>query len=378
VQLKFKRNGKRAAIGGVVAVLLGATAAFAWFTTTGSGTGSAQTARLTQNLQIQQIGAGYSSLISSHSPDPYIQDQCFACASITKLGDNITLANAGYQQLVSVEVAFRNWNATQVTGVPITLSINNGVGGPVTDTETPTIPAAIVAGVNPSLADVVFNFQSQGAYVAQSFIYSISFDASGVASGLNVALSSSYNNDSVGSETVPGTLWVQTTAGAGIAGDFPACTNNPPTTAYVAMVTNCGPASANTGAYGTTAQVQQGNADVPAVQVNVVGGVVPTLFPGGPAQPVDFAITNPNGSDVHVGQVTTAINSLSGTGSDGSIEACSTSMYSLNNATVSVGTVPTGTTIFSSTGTSISMTDDGNNQNNCQGATVNLKFSSTS
>lgn len=66
----------RVAIMTVAAVVLGAGIAFAYFTATGSGTGSAQTGSAS-NLTIQQIGAGYDSLIGG-SGDPYIQDQCFS------------------------------------------------------------------------------------------------------------------------------------------------------------------------------------------------------------------------------------------------------------------------------------------------------------
>jgi hypothetical protein len=363
-------KGKKRAVGlGVIAVLLGAVAAFAYFTSLGSGTGSAKTGSAV-NLQISQVGAGYDSLVAGS--DPYIQDQCFQCAQITEFGNDITLANAGDQQLVNVVVAFRNWGAA-FSGVPITLSINNTVAGPISDTETPSFAAASGPDT-PSLTNVTFNFAAQGAFVQQEFVYGISFDASGAAGGLNVALSNSANDLSVGTDTHSGTVWVDTTAGSGIAGDFPSCTT--PGVGFAQVNTACGDASlTNPGAYGTSAQVAAGNADIPAVEVNVVGGIVTGLTPGGPSEPVDYAITNPGASPEHVNQVTTTFNSVT-TNTIPGLESCATSMYSITNGPAINANVPPGTTVYSPSGTTILMKDDSNNQDNCEGATVSLSFTS--
>ena len=105
---------------GVLAVAAAAAVGgYAYFTGSGTGTGSAQTAT-PASLTITQIGAGYDSLIPS---DGYHQDQCFACASITEFGNDITLAKPGLQRLMSVVVAFRNWGPA-FNDVPITLSIS--------------------------------------------------------------------------------------------------------------------------------------------------------------------------------------------------------------------------------------------------------------
>jgi hypothetical protein len=369
----IKSKKGMALLAAVAIVAIAAVGAYAYFTSTGTGTGAAQTAGSPAGLTITQVGAGYDSLIPNGS---YHQDQTYAGAGVTRFGNDITLANSGSQRLVSVAVAFRNWGGA-ITNLPITLSIDSGVGGPLSDTENFSFPAAIILNAHPSTTTVTFNFNSQGAFVHQQFVYGISFDASGTASGLNVALSSSANNLSVGTDTNPGQVWLSTTQ-ASLGNDFPTCSTPVSTGVFESVTTNCGPTNANnTGAYGNPAQVAAGNADIPAVEVNVVGGVIAALTPGGPALPVDFAITNPGSSSVHVSTVATAASSLAGAGTDNTIEACSTSMYPIAGSPAAINAnVAPGTTVFTPSGTSISMTDDGNIQNNCENATVNLTFSS--
>jgi hypothetical protein len=373
--MKLIKSKKGMALLAVVAIVaIAAVGAYAYFTSTGTGTGAAQTAGSPAGLKITQVGAGYDSLIPNAS---YHQDQTYAGAGVTKFGNDITLANPGSQRLVSVAVAFRNWGGA-ITNLPITLSIDSGTSGPLSDTENFSFPAAITLNSHPSTTTVTFNFNSQGAFVHQQFVYGISFAASGDAAGLNVALSSSANNLSVGTDTNPGHVWLSTTNG-GLGNDFPACTTTPPVTTGVfeSVNTDCGTDNVNNpGAYGTPAQVTAGNADIPAVEVNVVGGVIAALTPGGPSLPVDFAITNPGSSSVRVSTVSTVASSLSGAGTASS-EACDTSMYPIAGSPLTINAnVAPGTTVFAPSGTSISMTDDGHNQNNCENATVNLTFSS--
>lgn len=133
--MKRHLTKRRAVVLTIAASVLAATAAFVYFTTLGSGTGSAQTGSVA-GLTITQVGAGYDSLVTTNDPNTeYIQDQCFDCAEISQFGNSIHLANSGLQRLVSAVVAFRNWGDS-VT-VPITLSIN---GGPSSTTNF-TIPA---------------------------------------------------------------------------------------------------------------------------------------------------------------------------------------------------------------------------------------------
>lgn len=359
---------------------LGGTA-FAYFTSTGSGTGSAKTGNATRTLTISQIGAGYDSLIPNNT---YQQDQCFECVSITEFGNDITLANPGAQELVNVVVAMRNWGGA-ITDLPMTLSISSGVGGPISDTQDFSFPAAIASGVDPSTTNITFDFSSQGAFVEQEFYYGITFDPTfddNAASSLNVALSSSALNLSVGTDTDPGTVYVDSPGNTGLENDAPSCLPLPGAGVFGPVITDCATqASGNPGAYGTPDEVAAGNADIPAVEVNVVGGVTPSLYPGGPAQPISYAVTNPNSATVHLDTITTSIASVTSGTIPSPVEACSTSMYQINNPTATANEdLPPGTTFFLATGTSIQMLNDGNNQDNCEGSNgggvVTLDFSS--
>lgn len=357
----FSKKKGIALLAALVVAAVAAVAAWAYFTGSGTGTGSAATGTAA-NLTISQIGAGYDSLIPSTA---YHQDQCFQCAQISEFGNEIKLDNPGQQRLTSAVVAFRNWGAG-LSDVPITLSI---VGGP-SSTVTPVIVGAQPSG-RPTVTNVTFPFNN---LVSRELLYKISFDSSGEAGGLNVALSSSANNLSLGTDSAPGHVWVNTTAGPGIAGDFPSCTT--PGSGFAEVQTNCGPeAAGNPGAYGTNGQVAAGNADIPAVEFNVVGGVAPALYPGGPSQPIDFAITNPGSSSVFVSHV-----AIDATGNSNSGTGCDTNWYSVAPGSPGVAlnaTIPTGTSFYSPSGATISMTESNTNQDACQGARVNLGFTAS-
>lgn len=50
-------------------------------------------------------------------------------------------------------------------------------------------------------------------------------------------------------------------------------------------------------------------------------------------------------------------------------------MYPITQPSAINASIPTGTTFYTPSGASISMNNDGNIQDNCEGATVNLSFS---
>jgi len=378
--MKRFMSKKLLVVGVAVAVLLGVGgAAFAYFTTTGSGNGTAGVANV-KAVTISQIGAGYDSLIAG-SGDPYIQDQCFNCSGPTDLGNDITLANTGSQQLVSVVVAMRNWNAA-VTNLPITLTLYNPAVSPEVagnviasdTTQTFSFAAAIVANADPSVTNITFDFP-QGTFVPQEFVYDIAYGSGGPS--LNVALSSSANDITVGTDTTPGSIWMNDTHGNN--NDFPACVTGLPTTGFVQIYTNCGPYNpANPGAYGTAAEVAAGSADIPAVEFNVVGGATASLWPG-ETQNVDFAITNPNPGSVYLSTVTIALKT---SGPDvanqysSDITGCLSTWFTVNGTPVPLtGYVAPGVTYFTGLA-SITMSNPLVDQSKCEGATIGLTFTS--
>jgi hypothetical protein len=89
---------------------------------------------------------------------------------------------------------------------------------------------------------------------------------------------------------------------------------------------------------------------------------VPGLLPGGPAGTIDLTIKNTGSGSEEVGTVTGTVTAVT-TGSLSS-EACSTDFYTVASAPVNVDLAAGASTSVSTT---VSMADDGNNQNNCQG-----------
>ena len=401
----FGSRKRVVALATAASVLAIGTAAFAWFSSVGAGTGSGQTGTAA-SLTISQIGAGYDSLIPANT---YPQDQCFACGGPQEFGNEITLSPNNATELISVVVAIDNWGASE-TNVPVTISIPGQYtpgGATLTATnETNFLPAAINSDT-PTETNVTVNFAPQNAYVYPTLVYGITFNTAAdeapvaAADSLNVGLASSATDLSVGKDTAPGTVWMDDTNGNN--NDFPSCTTisptadgaaqtdggDPlPTSGFEQVTTNCGPSNpANPGAYGTQAEVDAGSADIPAVEFNVTGGSAAVLYPGGPSEPVDFAITNPGNTGVHVNTVTTNIASVTSNDISGD-EVCAIGMYGLSTngtqpsspaqtvADTLNATVPPGTTVFSPSGTTIYMHDDGMNQDNCENAVVGLSFSS--
>lgn len=383
--MRFLKTHKKLAVSSIalVVALMTGGAAYAYFTSLGSGAGAAGTASAT-NVSITQIGAGYDSLVPSGS---YTQDQCFDCNGPNELGNDITLNTPNASQLVNVVVAIDNWGAA-VGSVPMTLTINNTVDGPISDTQAFNFPAAINTEV-PSVTDVTFDFSSQGAFVDSEFVYGITFNTTAgaapvpAADSLNVALSSSAENLSTGTDTTPGSVWLLDTYGNN--NDFPACTPSTPLSdgIFNVVATNCGPYNpANPGAYGNETVTD----DIPAVEVNIVGGQIEGLYPGDSAQPIEYAISNPGSTAVEV-QTVSAVVDHDGSGNVetpalAAVPGCLASWYPINNSPQSLDTsIPPGTTIFTTTSAiasdlSIQMSDPAVSQDDCEGVNVGLAFSS--
>ena len=374
--MKFLRNHKKTVVASLAlaVALLGGGVAYAFFTSSGAGTGSANTGT-GSTVSISQVGAGYNSLIPSMT---YSQDQCMqGCTGPSELGDSISLANTGDQQLTSVVLAVRNWGPA-ITAASLTVNINNTVAGPVSYTQTFNIPAAATVNADPTTTNLTFNLASEGIFVQDSFIYGFTLndplgapptDPAGEQS-LNIALASSATNLSVGTDNAPGNIWLADSNGPN--NDFPTCDDSSfPTSSFVELDSSCGPSNLqNPGAYGPVGPASD---DIPAVEFNVVGGTTLPLYPGGPSQPVDYAITNSGSSSVYVQTVVTSVTGVSSL--SGPSETCEPTMYVIGNPTVDIdANIAPGTTVYSPSGSSISMTDDHNNQDNCEGQVVRLGF----
>lgn len=370
--MRFIRSHRKLAVSSLalVVALMAGGVAYAFFLPTGSGSGSALTGNAPA-VTISQVGAGYDSLAAT-----YHQDQCFECASLTEFGNEINLA-PGSGQLGNVVVAFRSY-AGGTSSEPITLtlynpgatpgSVGSEIGGVASVTTDPVIPA----GNGSTVFYATFDFSAMDLTLSGPVVYGISFtDEPGVT--INVALSNSVSNLTAGSDVYPGYVFVdgtQTNA-LSVSTDAGSCATS---TAGVFMATdiNCATPADNYGAYGPGSNPN--NADIPAVEFNVVGGSSAPLYPGGPAQAVDFAITNPGPSPAYITTVTTSLVSV-GAGSDANIAPCVIGEYYLTNAVNTLDvSVPTGTTFFSPSGTTISMTNENYNQDNCQGQAVTLGF----
>ncbi len=111
---------------------------------------------------------------------------------------------------------------------------------------------------------------------------------------------------------------------------------------------------------------------VTITQTNTVSGLVPN----GSAQTINYTVHNPSSGSEYVNQVTVSVASISGAGnaSGTGIDACTPALFHVTQGSAIATDIAGG---GNATGTAtISLPDDGNNQNNCENATVNLSFSS--
>jgi hypothetical protein len=147
----------------------------------------------------------------------------------------------------------------------------------------------------------------------------------------------------------------------------------------------------NPGAYGNVFPTD----DIPAVEVNVVGGDLQTLYPGDSPVPLQYAITNPGPSPVTVISVTASVDSSGGNVENASaalapVSGCLANWYQVNNSPQTLNgvtgiSIPPGTTLFTTSPEYISTlsvqmlegTDNvPTNQVDCEGVNVGLTFSS--
>jgi len=416
-------------VGVAVALVIGVGgAAFAYFTTHGSGTGSA-TVGTPANLNITQLGMPiYDSMVSpmpaSSPSEAFSQlNTSFGPAAI---GDAVTLAPTS-ASLNNVVVVLDNWacelgngNALPCTTAdttgpnstyPATLTLdiyNPGattgtVGSLITsDQQTfniPYRPSADPAACGTGSSEwydsatnqchygqtnaITFNdFSPAGKVLPSSVVYGISYTPnsqliSDPSNYLNVAFSTEPTDVTVGSDTDPGNLYMYLlTDGSGAAAAGPSgqisCT--PAVSGFVeystAAIGGCGAGSTY---------------NIPAVEFNVSG--TGDLYPGGPAQPINFSVTNPGSIPVTLNAVTIAVaadpvsnlvEAVPGyTTSD--IAGCYASWFTINPTSPIInGSVAAGQTwVDSPSGASISMANTTTDQDGCEGANIGLTFTAS-
>jgi hypothetical protein len=103
------------------------------------------------------------------------------------------------------------------------------------------------------------------------------------------------------------------------------------------------------------------------------------MAPGVAAAPVTFTVTNNGSTSAYVNTVTISLDSITNGDSDTSLPACTTADYTLSNATQSVATelAPGASVDVTGSTATLGFNDSASaNQDNCQGATVNLAYAS--
>jgi hypothetical protein len=403
--MKRFMNKKLLVVGVAVALVLGiGGGAFAYFTSQGAGTGSAQVGT-TSPFLINQLGTTvYNSTIGL--PD-YQWSQAFNGPQITQFGNKVTLA-ASSAPLNNVTVAMTmcdggcgGVNASVIPSytTPVTVNIysvaaGGGLGTLLTsDTKTVTVPAVPV-----NTAAVPFNvgfndFTPAGVVLPSSIIYGITLDQlvtdgttgndSNPVGSLNVNLSTESTDVSVGADTDPGNIFVssaQADSGSALASNLGDCPGAPSgvLTAFQEVPVDCTAGYSLNPSGGLPSLI-------PAVQINVSG--LGDLYPGGPALPINFSVYNPGSSSAALNTVTIKVaydpsGNIEQVAGDPStaLDGCLASWFTVSPATLTInGSLSPGQTWDDSpSGATISMPSDSvDNQDICEGATVGLLFTSS-
>jgi hypothetical protein len=410
--MKLFKAHRKAAVAGlafVVAVMAGGVA-FAFWTSPGSGSGAAQTGSTTP-LLIDQLGG--TPMYNSTTDGSYYQwSYSFnGGTGANELGNKITLAGGG-GPVSDVVVAMANFNPTSGS-LPLTLNLYNpgSYGGPGSApgslidsvTQSFAIPNAPSGGYGGTYCtsvrvsdpnsdcginnfNITFNLSSLNITLPSTIVYGIEFPnpQPDFASGVNVQLSYEPTNISVGLDADPGYLFVSTANGendstGGSSGEI-TCDNVSATFGeYPTAVgaDGCGETTSSTAPYPPVALV-------PAVEFD--SSTMSDLYPGGPAQPVSFSITNPGTIPETVNSVTISV-----TGTSDNTD-CNTTNFAMLNGDDSSGTaastvytagfplsIPAGGTVNltpATTGAYLYMQNLDVNQDGCQNTTVDLGFSS--
>jgi hypothetical protein len=413
----------------LVVALMAGGAAFAYFDTTGTGTGNA-TVGSGSTVQITQLDSStqtvYDSVLTPPTPDYW--GLAFDATSTTDLGNKVNLdsASTSLENFVveldsqACESGTNTTSCTTTPGAtftssPITVTIYNTSGVELaSDSQTFSIPyrpsAAAVAypseckvgtynwsgyentggeWYDPATNNCYYGIQytatfnsftfSGSSVLPSTIIYGVSFDGTANAgmNSLNLEESNESTDISVGSDADPGNLYVSALATNGAGGSTGEVTCSTITSGFNEYSTAAGGAGGDS----CGAQVPQGfgstfvTADIPQVEINTLA---PTgyidLTPGGPAQTVDFSIYNNGTSPAYIQNVTFAISP----GSVAGLEAasCEPSWFNLIQPTTPLDvTIPAGSTVdYQPSGASISLINEPYSQDGCENLSIPLTF----
>jgi len=399
----FKSHRKLSVTGlALVVAIFAGGAAYAFFSSPGSGTGSAQAASTTPVL-ISQLGSPmYNSTVAN--PADYNYSQCFYCVGMGEFGNRINLAGnygaGGTGPLTNVTLAMANFNTTSGP-MTMTLKIFNAGSGNTpgsligSKTQTFFIPATSTGYIQQSndfpygidMFNITFNFTSQNLMLPGSIVYELQYKdpQNPITAGVNVQLSNETTQVSTGSSVDPGHLFLAlastangdgyTAGGQDVAPGEVTCSTG--STSFLEYSTAaCLP---STNGYGTPAYV-------PAIEFDS-SSVSDLQYPGNTPVPVNFSLTNNGSVPETVNTVTIAVANdsnvvesiPSNTGSD--VAGCYASWFDVNGnpsqATVTVNqTIPAGHSVNVIGQAYLSMPQSPSNQNACQGASIGLSFTS--
>lgn len=417
----FKTHRKMTVAGVALTVaIFGGGAAFAFYTTSGSGNGSA-TAANGASIKIEPLTTSAAAYDSLYSPLPAsVVSQSFEATATSDLGNQIHLAGGGGQTLSTVVVTMDSWacqygdwngnsgpcatTAGATFNAPITLNVynvggGNAVGSLITsDTQTfaapyrPSASGGSCSGQEWLASDgchngfafnITFN-NFNAAVLPANVIYGITYSTTpsgnpidnggpsgnNPAASLNVGLTNEPSQPTVGTDPLIGTgsdyLGIGTADGnSGYASGGEWCDGAvvPAPFRY-----DAGPCTgANSLNFGRSA-----TAFIPAVEFNMQSAGTIGLYPGGPAQNVDFSITNFSSTPAYVQTVTFGItpNTLPA--------GCNASWFVLAQPTTANGyTIPANSTVdFTNSGGSILLYNEALSQDACKGVAIPLTFTS--
>lgn len=420
--MEFRHKKRRmAAVGATAAVILVLAAggvALAYWTSSGSGTGAEDVGSSTPLVIRQTNDVLYDSTVS---PLPgTLPSAAFQATGTSELGNEITLADAA--PLGSVTVTMDSWTCqnwasgstpctTTTPGagyfLPITLTIYNATAGgvvgapiesvtrtfeipyrPSADSSTcssstgttgwfDTTATADAFGVTPDTKceygldhNITFNFTTQKV-LPTTVSYGISFNTQSYGTSpvghatpqtsLNVALTTTALNPSVGTDVYPGELDLRS-ANAEFY-----CDDADPGTFRLDAPQE--PAGGCTGAPQAGWSAGSGQWYLPAVKFTAASTASQDLFPGGPSQPIDFTVTNPGSGTEHVSSVGIALATLPA--------SCTASWFTVTGPSITAQTIPAGGTVHFDTKATIKMDTSGTTQDACQNGKFVLKFTST-